>query len=60
MGRDGYTEFMTLPVEETPPEQVEEMVFEFDRFAAATSHRPFKHVMTPGSVAERAQGRVDC
>lgn len=47
-------------MEETAPEQVEEIFFELGCFATATNRRRmFKHAKVPEAVAERAQQQVD-
>lgn len=47
-------------LEETAPEQIEEMFFEIGCFATATNRRRlFKHAKAPEGVAERAQEQVD-
>ncbi|GGM00295.1 hypothetical protein GCM10011534_22660 [Pseudooceanicola nanhaiensis] len=47
-------------MEETAPEQVEEVFFELGCFATATNRRRmFKHAKAPEGVAERAQEQVD-
>lgn len=47
-------------LEETAPEQVEDVFFELGCFATATNRRRmFKHAKAPEGVAERAQEQVD-
>lgn len=47
-------------MEETAPEQVEEIFFELGCFATATNRRRmFKHAKAPEGVAERTQEQVD-
>ncbi len=47
-------------LEETAPEQIEEMFYEIGCFATATNRRRlFKHAKAPEGVAERAQEQVD-
>jgi len=47
-------------MEETAPEQVEDVFFELGCFATATNRRRmFKHAKAPEGVAERVQEQVD-
>ena len=47
-------------MEETAPEQVEDVFFELGSFATATNRRRmFKHAKAPEGVAERVQEQVD-
>ncbi len=53
---DAWLEWM----EETAPEQVEDVFFELGCFANATNRRRmFKHAKAPVGVAERAQEQLD-
>ena len=47
-------------LEETAPDQIEDVFFELGCFATATNRRRmFKHAKAPEGVAERAQEQVD-
>jgi len=47
-------------LEETAPEQIQDIFFELGCFATATNRRRmFKHAKAPEGVAERAQEQVD-
>lgn len=47
-------------MEETAPEQIEDVFYELGCFASATNRRRmFKHAKAPEGVAERAQEQVD-